>query len=249
MCLKPSAPLPVRAVACLVLWAAVGAVQPAAAEGWHVGALFTTDYVQRGLSQNDGKPALQAGATYTSAAGVYAGVWGATVSNGRTALRDAAGRFEVNFLAGYARPWRETLDFDVALLRYEYPDSDAPVDYGYTELSASAGYRGLAWLTGAVSRDATLFTRRGPERNITTFAWELAGEVPLSSRLGWIGGAGYLDFRRGTANGYAYFNTGFALRLDRLDVELQYIDTSRGEELFGRRLAGPRLVLSLMGSF
>jgi uncharacterized protein (TIGR02001 family) len=248
MGLKPSALAP-RAVICLALWAAGGAWQCAGADRWHAGALATTDYVQRGLSQNDGDPSFQAGATYRFGSGVYAGVWGATVSNARTALRGAAGRFEVNFLAGYAQPWGEALEFDVAWLRYEYPDSDAPVDYGYTELMASISYRDQLRFSGAASRNATLFTRRGLEYNIRTFAWELAGEHPLSSRLSWIGGAGYLDFRGGNARGYAYFSTGLAARLERLDMELQYMDTRQGEQLFGRRLAGPRVVLSLLVSF
>lgn len=239
-----------RAIACVALWAVSVATQPCAgAERWHVGVVATSDYVQRGLSQNYADPALLGGATYRFDSGVYAGVWGSTVSNSRTALRDAAGRFEVNYLAGYAQPWGEAWEFDVAMLHYEYPDSDAPIDYGHTELAASVGYRGRVRLTAAASRNATVYTRRGPARNISTTAWELSGEHPLSARLSWIAGVGFLDFRAGSIPGYAYFNTGLAARFPWLDAELQYVDTAGGERLFGRRLAGPRVVLSLMAGF
>lgn len=40
---------------------------------------LTSDYVWRGVSQTDQNPALQAGAEYAQAIGVYVGVWGSNV--------------------------------------------------------------------------------------------------------------------------------------------------------------------------
>lgn len=237
------------AMVCLLLCAAAGAPRPAAGAEGRLSLVAASDYVHRGLSLNDAGPALLAGASYRFDPGVYAGVWAATVSNSRTVVRGAAGRLEVNYLVGYSRPWGDAWEFDVAALRYEYPDSDAPVDYGYTEVAASIGYGGWLWFSAAASRDATVLTLRGLEYEVTTAALELAVERPLRTRLSWTAGAGYFDFHDGTAPGYAYFNAGLAARFHRLEAELQYIDTARGERLFGRRLAGPRVVLSLMASF
>ncbi|KRG78060.1 TorF family putative porin, partial [Stenotrophomonas pavanii] len=44
---------------------------------WNVTAV--SDYLFRGVSQTDEKPTLQAGFTYTSPVGLYAGVWGSGV--------------------------------------------------------------------------------------------------------------------------------------------------------------------------
>ena len=237
------------ALVCLVLCAAAGAPRAVVGAEGRLSLVAASDYVHRGLSLNDAGPALLAGASYRFDQGVYAGVWAATVSNSRTIVRDAAGRFEVNYLVGYSRPWREAWDYDVAALRYEYPGSDAPIDYGYTELAASIGYGGWLWFSAAASRDATLVTLRGLEYDVSTVALELAVERPLRAWLSWAAGAGYFDFRDGAAPGYAYFNAGLAARFRRLEAELQYIDTARGERLFGRRLAGPRVVFLLMASF
>jgi uncharacterized protein (TIGR02001 family) len=237
-------------VAGVALYAAVGGPQnAAAAEKWQFGVVVASDYVHRGLSHNDSRPALQAGVTYQFGQGVYAGVWGATVSNARTPFPKSAGRLEMNYLIGYTRALGAAWDLDLVLHRYDYPDSDALVDYGYTELAASVGYDGRLRLTMAASRDSTIYTRSGLARDFTTYAWELAGQHPLGSRLTGLAGIGYLDFHNAPDTGYAYFNAGLAARVAKLDLELQYIDTSNGERLFGRRLAGPRIVLALVGRF
>jgi uncharacterized protein (TIGR02001 family) len=237
-----------RSAAGLALFAALGALQCAAgAERWQLAMVAASDYVHRGLSQSDGEPALQAGIRYLFDSGVYAGVWGSTVSNARTPFRGAAGRLEVSYMAGFALAMAEDWDFDLALVRYEYPDSDAFVEYGYAELSASVGYRERLRFTAAFSRNATMYTRDGLQHNARTRAWELVGQQPLGARLSWTAGAGYFELREGDGTGYGYFSTGLAARVARLDFELQYIDTRRGERLFGR-LAGPRVVLALMAS-
>jgi uncharacterized protein (TIGR02001 family) len=237
-------------VAGVALYAVLGALQNAvAADTWQFAVVAASDYVHRGLSHNDSGPALQAGVTYHFAQGVYAGVWGATVSNARTPFPKSAGRLEMNYLAGYTRTLGATWDIDLVLHRYEYPDSDALVDYGYTELAASVGYDDRVRLTVSTSRDSTIYTRSGLARDFTTYAWELTGQHPLGTRLTGLAGIGYFDFRNAPDTGYAYFNAGLAARVAKLDVELQYMDTAKGERLFGRRLAGPRLVLALVGRF
>lgn len=237
-------------VAGVALYAAFGALQDAvAAEKWQFGVVVASDYVHRGLSHNDSRPALQAGVVYQFAQGVYAGVWGATVSNARTPFPKSAGRLEMNYLAGYTRALGATWDFDLALHRYEYPDSDASVDYGYTEFAASVGYEDRVRLTMSTSRDSTIYTRNGLARDFTTYAWELAGQHSLGTRITGLAGVGYLDFRNAPDTGYAYFSAGLTARVAKLDLELQYMDTANGERLFGRRLAGPRLVLALVGRF
>jgi uncharacterized protein (TIGR02001 family) len=242
------APLLRCAAQTAALCLSLATIQSAAgAERWQFGVLASSDNVQRGLSHSDAGPAFHAGARYQFDSGVYAGVWASTVSNGRTTLKGAAGRHEVQYMAGHARPLGRDWGLDLALLRYEYPDSDAPVDYGYTELSVSAGFRDRLRLSFAVSHDATIYTQAGFRRDATTRAWELVGSQPLGARFSGLAGIGHFDLGAGAQ--YLYFNTGLAMRLTRLDVELQYVDTDKAERLFGRRLAGPRVVLAAMVSF
>jgi len=78
----------------------------------------TSDYVFRGVSQSDEDPTGQAGITYTSPVGVYAGVWASGVDFG-TNKPD----FEVDYFVGYNVDLGEKVNFDVMLNRYTYPDA------------------------------------------------------------------------------------------------------------------------------
>lgn len=78
----------------------------------------TSDYVFRGVSQSDEDPTAQAGITYTSPVGVYAGVWASGVDFG-TNKPD----FEVDYFVGYNVDLSEKVNFDVMLNRYTYPDA------------------------------------------------------------------------------------------------------------------------------
>ena len=77
-----------HARACLAIAAALSMAAPFTASAqedespysWNVTAV--SDYLFRGVSQTDEKPTLQAGFTYTSPVGLYAGVWGSGVDFG-----------------------------------------------------------------------------------------------------------------------------------------------------------------------
>jgi len=100
--------------------AAAPAAEPAASPLSFNVAVYT-QYIFRGLSQTDYKPALQAGADYAHDSGLYVGTW---VSNIQW-LRDfniSSGRIEWDIYGG----WKKTFDdwgVDVGYLRYQYPGS------------------------------------------------------------------------------------------------------------------------------
>ena len=78
----------------------------------------TSDYVFRGVSQSDEDPTGQAGITYSSPVGVYAGVWASGVDFG-TNKPDV----EVDYFVGYNVDLSEKVNFDVMVNRYTYPDA------------------------------------------------------------------------------------------------------------------------------
>jgi uncharacterized protein (TIGR02001 family) len=100
-----------------------------------------TQYIFRGLSQTDYKPALQAGADYAHDSGLYIGTW---VSNIQW-LRDfniSSGRLEWDIYGG----WKKTVDdwgIDVGVLRYQYPGSvkDGATNPNTTELYVAGSYK------------------------------------------------------------------------------------------------------------
>ena len=92
---------------------------------FNVGAV--SDYRYRGISQTRLQPAIQGGADYAFANGLYVGTWLSTISwirdAGKAAGVDAGNsRLEVDLYAGYkGEIVKDTLSYDVGVLAYVYP--------------------------------------------------------------------------------------------------------------------------------
>jgi uncharacterized protein (TIGR02001 family) len=83
---------------------------------------LTTNYLYRGISQSGAKPAIQGGFDYANANGLYAGVWGSSISwISDEALGNAANAgLELDTYAGY-KGTVAAVSYDVGFLRYNYP--------------------------------------------------------------------------------------------------------------------------------
>jgi len=77
----------------------------------------TSDYMFRGLTQTWGRPAIQGGADYTTAAGFAAGFWGSSISQ-RTY---PGGAMELDLYASYGRNFGNDWSWRVGLYGYVYP--------------------------------------------------------------------------------------------------------------------------------
>lgn len=114
---------------------------------------FFSNYVFRGMTYTQNRPALQGGFDYAHDSGVYAGVWGTNVSS--DAINEAS--LEVDFYGGYA--WaRDDWSFDVGLLQFYYPEHPKlpGTDERYDTLEAY-GAVGWRWLTVKYSHTLTDF--------------------------------------------------------------------------------------------
>lgn len=94
---------------------------------------FTTDYVFRGLSQTDGKPAAQASLTYTHPTGFYVGTWASNVNftPGDTVEIDGYVGFADSFVG---------IGYDLSFLYYAYPGARGDPKPDYLELHLGLSY-------------------------------------------------------------------------------------------------------------
>jgi uncharacterized protein (TIGR02001 family) len=96
------------------------AAAPASPLSFNVGVV--TDYVFRGISQSQHKPALQAGVDYAHESGLYVGAWGSTIEwvdrSDITYKKD--NNFEVDLYGGYKGAIGD-FTYDLGLIRYFYP--------------------------------------------------------------------------------------------------------------------------------
>lgn len=86
---------------------------------YNVGA--TSDYRVRGLKQNNGNPSIQGGVDFGHKSGLYAGIWGSTVSEWTAA--NSSTNMEVDFYAGY-KTEVAGIALDFGTIYYNYPGAN-----------------------------------------------------------------------------------------------------------------------------
>lgn len=105
---------------------------------------MTSDYLYRGISQTSGAPALQGSLSVSHESGLYATVWGSSIS--------FASGLELDPSIGFAGKAGE-VGYDVGVLYYGYPHSTAAAAGGgqfdfvefYGSVSYAGGKLGLAY--------------------------------------------------------------------------------------------------------
>jgi uncharacterized protein (TIGR02001 family) len=132
----PPAPAPAPAPA-------AAPAEPASPLSFNV-ALYS-QYIFRGLSQTDYKPAIQGGIDFAHESGFYIGTWASNIQW----LRDfniSNGRIEWDIYGGYKKTFAEDYTFDIGYLRYEYPGSvkEGAVNPNTDEVYVAGGYK---WIT------------------------------------------------------------------------------------------------------
>ena len=190
----------------LLLAAMAGAfTTPAAiAEGEFSGNVaLTTDYVWRGVSQNNENPAIQGGFDYANGA-FYVGTWASIVDFG-------GANMELDLYGGFAGETSAGLSWDVGVIGYIYPDTD---DLDFLEVYGGLGYA----FTDAFSADAYLYL--DPD-NETAYA-EASASYGFSDAFSVDATVGnYLDGGDDFVEEYTNYSIGGTLSTEFVDFDLR----------------------------
>ena len=154
-----------------------------------------SQYIFRGLTQTNNKPALQGGFDVNHKSGLYIGGWASNVSWLRdnasigTALYNTGGSLEIDLYGGFKTELGKTgLGIDLGALQYYYPgahNTSLP-KANTTELYGALSYGWLqAKLSGVVSNDAWGFGKKynastGGDDERGTYYAELNANIPLA---------------------------------------------------------------------
>lgn len=200
-------------------------------------AALTSDYVWRGSSQTQKKPAAQAGIKYAHPSGLYASVWGSTVKF----RPDNGARSEFDLVAGWSGMVAPDWALDVYLLRYQYPSARAPLNWN--ELNASVTWREHYWLALGHSGNAMAGGSRG------TYA-ALGARYPLDERLRLEGTVGRYALSKGYADSYAHGSVGAVWTFKPpFEARLTVHGTDAAAKRLFPHMAGTRAELALQASF
>ncbi|MDX2288960.1 MAG: TorF family putative porin [Hyphomicrobiaceae bacterium] len=193
---------------------------------WSVNGGIMSDYVFRGVSQNDEDPSIFVGADVGYGI-FYAGIWAAEVSE-----TFVASNAEIDLYAGI-KPVLGPVTFDLGVIYYAYNDQNAgPVNVDYVELKLGASMSPFenATIGGNFffSPDYTfetgeVYTVEGYASYTLPQMWIFTPSV--SALVGYQTGE---DDIYETFNGfdeYVYWNAGFTLAVEKLSFDFRYWDT------------------------
>ena len=228
------------ACGCGVAWLLAGA--PVRAHELHGYLTLVSDYVFRGASQSNEDPTVQAGVDYLHPGGVFAGVFAARTEFPENSFGSNPGSIEVDAYLGYSRAAGRDWSWDVAALRYDFPDSTG-FDYSYDELAANLHFRDVIRLGATVSDDAGA-------SNASGWTAEVELRRSLDDRFQLSGSLGHYEFERIDWSDYLYWDVGVSATAGRFTFDLRYFDTDNDEAGFaGPELTGSRLVGSISLGF
>ena len=147
-----------------------------------------SNYVWRGITQTDDKPAVQGGVDYSHSSGFYAGTW---LSNVDFNLDEDNPSAEVDLYLGYTNSIIEDLTYSLKGIYYAYPGGQ---DLNFAELGGSLQYK---WFKLGV--DYTVYGEND-EGLYDDGDWYFSGAFTYSDLpygLGFSLRAGYTDFKNG----------------------------------------------------
>lgn len=187
---------------------------------------LVSDYVFRGVSQSDEKPAFQGGFDATHESGVYAGIWGSNIDFNESGGVDGPS-LEVDVYGGYSGSIND-ISYDVGVIYYHYPGADDTLDYDFFEGSIAIGYDFGKFSTSAsVNYSPEYFGESGDAQY-----YALNVDVPLMKDLSLSAHVGRQEIDDNDAFGfddYTDWSLGLNYTLEGFDMFVQYIDTDLDE--------------------
>ena len=226
----------------------------APASKWVGSAGVVSDYLFRGMSQTNRKPAVQAGVEFDHASGWYVGGWGSNVSwlsDASTSAAPISSSVELDLYGGYRGSFGGDWSYDVGVYRYQYPGS---YPAGFTLPSTTEAYAALAWKSVSLKYSYALTNLFGyadsEHSGYVDLSWnqEFAPGWLLNAHVGHqqvenVACASYSDWKLGVTRN---FGSGWS-------AALGYYDTNANASVYtnarGHYLGRATAVLSLARSF
>jgi uncharacterized protein (TIGR02001 family) len=149
-----------------------------------------SQYIFRGLTQTNHKPALQGGFDLNHKSGLYIGGWASNVSwlrdNGSSSVYNTGGSLEIDLYGGFKTDV-SGVGIDLGALQYYYPGALNAANFDKANTTELYGALSYGWLqakvSGVVSKDAWAFGNKynynGKDERGTYYA-ELNANIPVA---------------------------------------------------------------------
>ncbi|BAN69947.1 TorF family putative porin [endosymbiont of unidentified scaly snail isolate Monju] len=202
---------------------------------------ITSDYMFRGVSQNDNDMAIQGGFDYSHESGIYVGVWGSNVDD---AVFNGSS-MELDTYIGWSGDLGP-VSLDVGALRYNYPGqaTGPSADTNEYHVGVSKDF-GVASASFTVNYSPDFFNL-GSERYYDLGLEVPAGMVTIAAHYGKTS----ISEKTGiTKQDYADWSLGVSTEYEGFGFDLTYSDTDDKGMCKGSGLCGGHLALTVSRSF
>jgi uncharacterized protein (TIGR02001 family) len=222
-------PLAGFALACLATPALADDAAPPPDWTFPGNASLTTDYIFRGLTQTNKRPALQAGIEADHASGFYAGAWGSNIS-WLSDLGGISSSLEIDAYLGYRTKVAGDVGLDFGIYTYYYP-GDFPS--GFTNANTTEIYGAISYGIASLKYSHTLTNAFGfPDTKNSGYLdlsanWEFSPSWVLNAHVGHqridgFSAASYTDWKLGVTKNFE----------GNWSIALAYFDTNADESVY-----------------
>lgn len=174
-----------------------------------------TDYIWRGYSKSDGKPALQASIDYEFNSGIYLGSFASAVNFADHGF-DNRSTAEFRPYLGFAYKLSDDLRFNTAWTRYIYDGKIFGQVSDYNEFYLYGHFRDL--LTVNLN-----FSENSYQQNHMSFNSEITGRYPITDSIEISSTFGYNDQRKVLRYDYLYWTSGLTVHFSRnIGIDVRY---------------------------
>ena len=216
-----------------------------------------SQYVFRGISQTNEKPAVQGGLDLAHKSGFYVGTWASNISWLSDGNPDVSASLEWDFYGGYK--WALPSDFvaDFGVLYYWYPGT---YPAGYTKPNTTELYAGLTWKMLAVKYSYAVSDTFGfPDSDGSYYIegnvnWDVVDKVnDYIGKVTLIRHVGYQSYKNAGPYSYTDWKAGVATDVMGLTVGLVVTGTDGDSALytnrFGKNISDTQVVGYIQKTF
>ena len=224
-----------------------------------------SQYIYRGLTQSNERPAIQGGADYSHSSGFYAGTWLSNVSWFSDTNAGNSNSLEWDLYTGFKKSWDSGLITDVGYLRYQYPGSYPSLPAGTVEPHTDEAYAAIGWKWVNLKYSYAFSNLFGVEDSEGSDYLDLTVTVPVNERFAialhaarqsFAGTSTYAELQ-GTTNDALYTYDDYRATLTYTfapgwSTLLTYTHTNArdaGYTVLGKNIGDDQLVLGVTRSF
>lgn len=201
-------------------------------------ATLTSDYVWRGTTQSQGRPAAQVGFRLANRSGFHGSAWGSNVEFGP----DVRARRELDFAVGWAGNLSDHWALDVDILRYQYPSTIVDIDWN--EIIGIVTYADNYWLSLGYSQHALGSNGRGLYAQVGA-KFPVRGNLRIEA----VAGRYVLEDAYGESYLHAQLSAILTVRAPfELRLSTHAID-AHADRIFGEANTGSRIEAAVQATF